>query len=41
MAIWQGKRSLEVLTLTLQGEKFALEAGPPGTSVTLTRSRIS
>lgn len=27
MAIWQGKRSLEVLTLTLQGEKFALEAG--------------
>jgi purine-binding chemotaxis protein CheW len=26
MAIWQGKRSLEVLTLTLQGEKFALEA---------------
>ncbi len=23
MAIWQGKRSLEVLTLTLQGEKFA------------------
>jgi purine-binding chemotaxis protein CheW len=27
MAIWQGKKSLEVLTLTLQGEKFALEAG--------------
>lgn len=27
MAIWQGKRSLEVMTLTLQGEKFALEAG--------------
>ena len=27
MAVWQGKRSLEVLTLTLQGEKFALEAG--------------
>jgi len=27
MAIWQGKRSLEVLTLTWQGEKFALEAG--------------
>ena len=26
MAVWQGKRSLEVLTLTLQGEKFALEA---------------
>ena len=26
MAIWQGKRSLEVLTLTLQGEKFALDA---------------
>jgi purine-binding chemotaxis protein CheW len=27
MATWQGKRSLEVLTLTLQGEKFALDAG--------------
>jgi purine-binding chemotaxis protein CheW len=27
MAIWQGERSLQVVTLALQGELFALEAG--------------
>ena len=27
MATWQGKRSLQVVTLALQGELFALEAG--------------
>jgi purine-binding chemotaxis protein CheW len=27
MAIWQGKHSLQVVTLALQGELFALEAG--------------